>query len=303
MAKTKENSIEYYKNFLLSNDLAYLSDKEDLLPRIELDWDYPAHISNSIIEFDYLDLSKFEKIIKQLDVVLCFYIELRITQEKVDFEKLIEISKIVQNSKITTFHLFLDSKSNSEELVGSNSIRRDEIIVQFPKLGNIAFFNSTKNDSYKHNDKYFIYTTSPLDNKFCGVITSNFFSINISTFTESQKYNTCLNRKVSINHKGEIKNCLSLINSYGNINEVDIKDVVFTNEFQKFWTINKSQIDVCKDCEFRNVCTDCRAFLENPNDLYSKPLKCGYDPYSGTWEEWSENPLKESAIKHYELNL
>ncbi|NIG32274.1 grasp-with-spasm system SPASM domain peptide maturase, partial [Enterobacter sp. Ap-916] len=31
----------------------------------------------------------------------------------------------------------------------------------------------------------------------------------------------------------------------------------------------------------------------------SKPLKCGYNPYTGEWEEWSINPLKQKAIKYY----
>ena len=47
--------------------------------------------------------------------------------------------------------------------------------------------------------------------------------------------------------------------------------------------IKKDQISVCKDCEFRYVCTDCRAYTQNSGDQYSKPLKCNYDPYTATW--------------------
>ena len=61
---------------------------------------------------------------------------------------------------------------------------------------------------------------------------------------------------------------------------------------------------VCKDCEFRYICTDCRAYTEkthtNEEGLdTSKPLKCGYNPYTGEWEEWSTNPLKQKAIQFY----
>jgi hypothetical protein len=31
----------------------------------------------------------------------------------------------------------------------------------------------------------------------------------------------------------------------------------------------------------------------------SKPLKCGYNPYTNEWAEWSTNPLKEKAIAYY----
>ncbi len=46
---------------------------------------------------------------------------------------------------------------------------------------------------------------------------------------------------------------------------------------------------------------DCRAYLETPDDNYSKTLKCGYDPFTMEWEEWSTNRLKQKAIQHYGL--
>ena len=73
------------------------------------------------------------------------------------------------------------------------------------------------------------------------------------------------------------------------------------SDLKKYWFINKDKISVCQDCEFRHVCTDCRAYIENPEDLYSKPLKCGYDPYANVWEDWTINPLKQSTIAYYNL--
>ena len=48
-------------------------------------------------------------------------------------------------------------------------------------------------------------------------------------------------------------------------------------------SINKDLIDVCKDCEFRYICTDCRAYIQDKNNIYSKPAKCNYDPYNAEW--------------------
>jgi hypothetical protein len=33
--------------------------------------------------------------------------------------------------------------------------------------------------------------------------------------------------------------------------------------------------------------------------MYSKPLKCGYNPYTCEWEEWSTHPMKQKAIEYY----
>jgi SPASM domain peptide maturase of grasp-with-spasm system len=92
-------------------------------------------------------------------------------------------------------------------------------------------------------------------------------------------------------------------NSYGNIVNTNLADVINNSNFTQVWTLNKDKINVCKDCEFRYVCTDCRAYLDSPLDLYSKPLKCGYDPYTCKWEDWSKNPLRQQAIEHYNIIL
>ncbi len=88
--------------------------------------------------------------------------------------------------------------------------------------------------------------------------------------------------------------------SYGNIRDTKLEDVARDPEFQKLWFIHKDLIDVCRDCEFRHVCTDCRAYLKNPEDIYSQPAKCGYNPYIALWEgqegfisveEWREQNI------------
>ena len=87
--------------------------------------------------------------------------------------------------------------------------------------------------------------------------------------------------------------------SYGNIKNTSLLKVINHEDFKKYWGITKDQIIGCRDCEFRYICTDCRAYTENPENIYSKPLKCGYNPKTCEWEEWSINPLKQKAINHY----
>ncbi|VXB10288.1 Grasp-with-spasm system SPASM domain peptide maturase (fragment) [Flavobacterium sp. 9AF] len=137
------------------------------------------------------------------------------------------------------------------------------------------------------------------DETHCGVVHHNYFNFLIESFTESQNNNTCLNRKLSIDKEGNIKNCPSMFQSFGNINNTNLEEVLNHKDFKKYWNITKDEIEICKDCEFRHICTDCRAYIEDPKNQYSKPLKCGYNPYTNEWEEWSENPLKQNAIKFY----
>jgi SPASM domain peptide maturase of grasp-with-spasm system len=112
--------------------------------------------------------------------------------------------------------------------------------------------------------------------------------VNIELFTEAQKHNTCLNKKLSLDINGEIRICPSMKKSYGNIKDTLLKNLISNTEIKKVWGIDKNQIEVCKDCEFRYICTDCRAFLAEPENRYSKPLKCNYNPYKSEWVNVAE---------------
>ena len=118
----------------------------------------------------------------------------------------------------------------------------------------------------------------------CRCINRDDFIVNQELFCESQNHNTCLNRKLCIDKDGYIKNCPYMEQHYGHISNTNIEDVVNLPEFQKWWHIKKDDIDVCKDCEFRHMCTDCRAFIKDPENIYSQPAKCTYNPYICKWE-------------------
>ena len=122
----------------------------------------------------------------------------------------------------------------------------------------------------------------------CGVIDKMYFTADMATFTEARKYNSCLNQKIAVDTRGDIKNCPSLEKSYGNVVDTSLREALFRKGFKDWWAIAKDQVDICRDCEFRYVCTDCRAFIQDRDNLYSKPAKCAYDPYTATWAR----PLK-----------
>jgi SPASM domain peptide maturase of grasp-with-spasm system len=179
----------------------------------------------------------------------------------------------------------------------------DELIEK-GKIKTFTYYNtSNSNDNIIHDS--IIVSNSDIDKVSinCGVVLLNNAYSNIKLFSESQNYNTCLNRKISIDKDGNIKNCPSMPQSFGNIKDTTLEEAINHPDFKKYWNVNKDMIAVCKDCEFRHICTDCRAYTERTHfeddiDL-SKPLKCGYNPYTNEWAEWSTNPLKEKAIEYY----
>jgi hypothetical protein len=59
----------------------------------------------------------------------------------------------------------------------------------------------------------------------------------------------------------------------------------------------KENIALCKDCEFRYMCTDCRAYIKDPNNIYSQPAKCTYNPFIAKWRDEKDYYSVEDWIK------
>ena len=164
----------------------------------------------------------------------------------------------------------------------------EKMTAKYDNIAIVAFYNAPKTETIFYKDKgigivQYYTDKSILNEKSCGIVSTEYFTMNIKHITEAQHHNTCLNRNISIDAEGNIKNCPSMAQSFGNIKDTTLQEALTHPDFKKYWNVKKDQISVCKDCEFRYICTDCRAYIENPEDMYSKPLKCGYNPYKGEW--------------------
>lgn len=196
----------------------------------------------------------------------------------------------------------------SIELVLPRSIKIDyskylNLYDEYKIISRLVVYNCKENTKINDKEIYFI-TSKIKTKKHCGVISENSLYPNIRTYLSSKMCNSCLNKKISIDVNGDIRNCPSMPESFGNIKDTTLEEAIDKPGFKKYWNLTKDDIEICKDCEFRYICTDCRAYTERTNvnekglDV-SKPLKCGYNPYTGEWEEWSTNPLKQKAIDFY----
>ncbi|GAA0713659.1 hypothetical protein GCM10009430_05700 [Aquimarina litoralis] len=292
--------IDEYFEFLIDHEFVFFTTTPELFPKMSMNWYQPNTITNAIIDVGKQSDYDIHQALENLNELRCKHIEFRF------FKK-------ISLKEIKTIVAFLDDIKSSIISIDftipfDNNFKIEtaqDFMYTYARVSSFRYYGSHENKFIAPIDNrrgYIIITDTIINNeKCCGVIDSSLFSVNINTFTESQQFNSCLNRKISIDTNGHIKNCPSMMKSYGSIKAISLNEVVEQKEFKKYWNISKDKINVCKDCEFRHVCTDCRAYIEDPENLYSKPLKCGYDPYTNTWQDWSQNPLKKKTIKHYEL--
>lgn len=307
----EKNLIEYFE-FLYVNRYAYFGEKyeTELFPDFSMEWDFPALITNAIVDIADFDKFEYSKLIESLDEIHCFHLQLRFLKEIRSKDKIEELVKLVYETSFHTLSLYLpfDVFEDYEKV--------SDFIKEYPKIDNITVFSSPENRKVIL-DEYFAFinfTVNSFDpESTCGYVDTKFFSLSVNHFTESQLHNTCLNRKICIDSEGYIKNCPSMQHHYGHITETTLAEAIDKQGFKDCWFIKKDDIDVCQDCEFRHICTDCRAFIKDPNNIYSQPAKCGYNPYIAKWqneegwisvEQWrKENPeWEKQAIELRELH-
>jgi SPASM domain peptide maturase of grasp-with-spasm system len=282
-----------YFDHMEKHDLGFWTSLPDAFPSLNCIWDTPELVNNAIVEIDNLKEKDIYSTFHGLMAVGCKHIEIHAYESK-SIEKILTSLDILKKSSVRSLSAFIKFRSTAD-------VREIEKILEFnPRLLWVVMHSCPENIKIETNDKRLNFSTMILDDKcHCGKVLEPFFVVNIRTYTESLHHNSCLNRKIAIDIDGNIKNCPSMSQSFGNIRDTTLREALDHPDFKKYWNITKDQIAVCKDCEFRYICTDCRAYLENPEDQYSKPLKCGYNPYTCEWEEWSTNPLKQKAIDYY----
>jgi SPASM domain peptide maturase of grasp-with-spasm system len=155
-------------------------------------------------------------------------------------------------------------------------------------ISKIIVMGATQNKKEEGNRLIFL-KEELVDAQHCGKVSKDLFMTNIESYLQSCTGNSCLHRKLSIDSKGYVKNCPSMKNSYGHISEISLTTIINKPGFKDLWDIKKEDVDVCKDCEFRRICTDCRAMIKDPDNIYSQPSNCEYNPYIAKWkgeEEW-----------------
>ncbi len=115
-----------------------------------------------------------------------------------------------------------------------------------------------------------------------------YFNINITLFTESQAHHTYFNRKLYIGPNGEIKNAPECEEEFGFIQDLEspdqLKEIIQTPAFQKYWFVHKEITDVCKDCEFRHMCVDNRLPYQRAKNEWYHKTECNYNPYIAKWK-------------------
>lgn len=288
-----------YLDFLLEKEYGFITsgDWDHNFPPLSYDFHDYNTISNIFIELE--DLSVLNKIKNAVENLKIKHVVIYCSKA-LSFDDFCDIDSHFKNSAVESMEIFSSFNPNVDEDFFQS------LNLKTARIHNLVFYNC-KNVPFEVKDVFrFTLNFSDQDLKIssCGKVDLKYFNTNLSKVLEAVNHNSCLHKKIGIDRNGNIRNCPAMPQSFGSIKETTLEEAIDHPDFKKYWNLTKDQIEGCKDCEFRHICTDCRAYTEqthvNASGLdTSKPLKCGYSPYTNEWEEWSTNPLKQEAIKNY----
>ncbi|PSK93577.1 grasp-with-spasm system SPASM domain peptide maturase [Taibaiella chishuiensis] len=290
-----------YLDFLVDKEYGFIStgDRDHSFPPLSLEYKDAGLVSDIFIACR--DLARPRQLAPSIGNLAIKHMVIYCEQELAvaDFLDL-EIS--FSDSSVESIEIFAPCHA------GINENYLQQLSEGARRIYSLVFYKCTTiqpetGDRYKFK---VVFTSRHLKINACGKVDLKYFNTHLPKVLEAINHNSCLHKKIGIDINGDIRNCPAMPQRFGNIRDCSLEEALNHKAFKNYWNLTKDHIAVCKDCEFRNICTDCRAYTErthiNEAGLdNSKPLKCGYSPYTNQWEKWSENPLKQKAIRHYGL--
>lgn len=266
------------------NEVLYPIDRRvaDAFQPLPEHWASPSEIINCIVDVDAFE-HDWEPIIEALSAMRCRGLQLRAFSSVMTFERTIALLELLNGSCISNVQILVRWEPAWAEVDWVALMERFRGLLLARIYAAPADEEINGETHPRLMDKRVIFETREVNGPGCcgDIAPATLCAPSSALLGELKLFNGCLNRKVSIRADGEICNCPSMRAGFGK-DLARIREIVRTDAFQRTWTLRKDDISICRDCEFRYVCTDCRAYLESDVSL-AKPSRCRYDPYTGTW--------------------
>lgn len=298
-----------FLDFLLEQEYVAVVADAAAFPAISRAWDAPCAIHNAIVDVrgQHHD---YRKIVAELSGLGCQHLQVRGYAGVFGLAELDELARLCRGSSIQTLEAILAHEPGRSDddyvaVVGAHRLITGLTVHSAPQERRLAVDYGARGDAATLLTLEISMTVKPLESALdCGQIGKRqLLPPTTPTFNELQQFSGCLNRKLAIDERGEVRNCPAMRGSFGDHRAVSLAQVVADEAFRRVWAARNDEIEVCRDCPYRYACTGCRALLSDPGVEDSKPLKCGYDPYTDTWADWQSRAGAAAALAHYQARV
>lgn len=266
-------SIVLFLDQFVSKELGFYTDEPNLFKPIDLKWESPYVLNNAVLEVSKFNFLKIISAIKELDKLGCIGFQIRFI-EKLSVSKIEKILKSLNCSRIKYVEILYPFSN----LINYESFRK--LINNYPRIIAIKIFGAPK-FKVTSEPKLILFSKDILSNEH-EIISPKRFVTELGLFSEAQSFNIGLNRKISINRKGEIMNYLTHSKVMGIIGDDKLEDVVSKPSFQRLWDISNDKIEKCSSCQYRYTCVS-NSDIKKIKGKYFKLNTCDFNPINNQW--------------------
>lgn len=277
-----DKGIDKYLNELIRLEIGFFLDDPEEFPKLSMYWDNPSEIQTSVIEINGTKPYDYINVIEQLCDLGCNVIQIRIVNFCSE-DILFSIHNKLKSSRIKYIEYVIHSQIFDIDFTKFFFYENNRIF-RFIVHGTQKEDFSKDNLNLQIKDWQLVFITEEIHPDSKDLISKKSFCPSLDFFTEAQSHNPSLNRKISIDRFGSIKNYLSHEKIYGNIQIDKLSTIIKTEQFTSMWYINNDSIEVCKECQYRYICFS-NSDIEEKNNTFYKKQMCNFNPQTNQWVE------------------
>lgn len=295
-----DDGIDRYLKLLEEEGYGFLAeddaDKNRFIP-IDLTYETPSLIENchlQIRQFDHKAKAITRKSIELLSFLRCQKLAVFIEEPfaECDLRQLLEL---IGQSNIDYLELYAKYESwmNEDQLV--DILLHHPIIVHFLVYNSPYDLSSIRAKKMVSNLTFYKAELSIMDDR---QLYHPVFVNNLRFYIESQENNVFLNKKISVDFDGDIRNSFQSVSRGVNLLDHEIEDLgnlILSTSFRENWHVSKDKIKVCEVCELRYMCLDNRLPAKINEQKWRQENPCSYNPYLCKFEG------EEGFLPHNEI--
>jgi SPASM domain peptide maturase of grasp-with-spasm system len=262
--------------FLRNQQLLITTKKKclNVFPKLKFLYDSPNLLTNGVVFTDNLSVRLFSKLELLFDFQ-CYNFQIWINQ-KVGIKEIQRLIHFINESPILYTEICIKSVE-SIDLRSLSNITNKRIVIFL--LNNLKPIKNNINKGsisfiYKPAFYNFLRPTNTIN-------PSNFL-VNYELFTESQKFNNFLNKKIFVLSNNDIKLHPNDKYDYGKLSKKNVLSFLNNKRTTLYWSTSKSKLNKCKSCEYRFMCVD-PGLPFKKGERWHAEAECNYDPKLGRW--------------------
>ncbi len=267
--------IDKYLNFLIKNDFGFCTKTPESFPSLNNKFITPYICLTSVVCYDEKEKYDLFYALNQLIDLGTQSIQIRINSRirGKDIVNIISLFKMTRVKIVEIIFKYEDFLEDFFEDLDEINYRICLYVLSSPI--NKLWLNKNKMKIIYLKQEFIKYETEKID--------TCLFNVNTELYLEAINYNVGLNRKISVDYNGDIKNYVDHKKVYGNIKDDLLFEIISSELFQQKWILNNDLIEKCKDCQFRYMCVS-NSDIYIIKNKYHKLNSCNYDPYQNKWE-------------------